>query len=134
MRKRADYRPASAAHADSGAVLGGSTTWRDPQRYSPPGAEVEEPQQQANLNTGRKLNTILFAPLLPHLARRTRLFIAPDGDLARLPFDVLPIDDRRFLIDAYQISYLTVGRDIFRFDGSAKASVGAPVVVAESEF
>jgi len=45
----------------------------------------------------------------------TRLFLAPDGDLARLPFEVLPTDDGRYLIDNYQISYLSVSRDVLHF-------------------
>ena len=83
---------------------------------------------------GAALRQALIDPLLPALAGRTRLFLAPDGDLTRLPFEVLPLDDQRCMIDAYQISYLSVGRDLLRFGASSPRPSVAPLVVADPDF
>ena len=60
--------------------------------------------------------------------------IAPDGDLTRLPFEVLPTEDGRRLIDDYQISYLSCGRDVLRFGAEATGQPGEPLVVADPDF
>ncbi len=83
---------------------------------------------------GAALRQALFDPLLPALAGRTRLFLAPDGGLTRLPFEVLPLDDQRCVIDAYQISYLSVGRDVMRFAAVSPRQLAAPLVVADPDF
>ena len=55
---------------------------------------------------GRQLREAIFTPLLKAIGDCKRLLISPDGDLSRLPFEVLPTDDGRRLIDDYRISYL----------------------------
>jgi CHAT domain-containing protein len=83
--------------------------------------------------TGLALRQALFDPLLPALSGRTRLLLAPDGDLCRLPFEVLPSDAGGLLIDDYQISYLTCGRDALRF-GTAPSDAGEPLVIGDPAF
>src|SRR6266540_3506092 len=83
---------------------------------------------------GMALRHALIDPLLSALAGRTRLFLAADGDLTRVPFEVLPLDDQQCVIDAYQISYLSVGRDILRFGTSSQRPPAAPLVVANPDF
>ena len=61
---------------------------------------------------GDELRARLFDVLVPALNGCRRLLIAPDGDLARLPFEALPLGDDRYLLDEYTISYLGVGRDV----------------------
>ncbi len=83
---------------------------------------------------GSDLRAALFDRLAPALGSRTRLLIAPDGDLSRLPFEVLPTADGRRLIDDYQISYLSCGRDVLRFGAVATGQPGGPLVVADPDF
>ncbi|MGZ7133077.1 MAG: CHAT domain-containing protein, partial [Halobacteriota archaeon] len=64
----------------------------------------------------------------------TRVIIAPDGELTRLPFEALPTDDGRRLIDAYRISYLSVGRDVLRFAYNTPHEPNASVVVADPDY
>ena len=52
-----------------------------------------------------------FRPLLPRLGTARRLFIAPDGWLALVPFTEL-YDGARFLSDAFGITQLTSGRKL----------------------
>ena len=106
-----------------------------------------ETRQARNLTVGSKtqarrkktsdaagLRKAIFDPLIPHLGGRTRLFISPDGDLCRLPFEVLPTANRRRLIDVYEISYLSAGRDVLRFGARSGDEPGPSVVAADPDF
>ena len=59
---------------------------------------------------------------------------SPDGDLALLPFEVLPTDNGGYLIDEYQISYLSAGRDLLRFTSTPVAQHAPALVVADPDF
>src|SRR5262249_14390456 len=76
----------------------------------------------------------VFDPIAAALDGRTRLLLAPDGDLTRLPFGVLPADDGRLLIEEYAISYVSCGRDVLRFGAETTGRPAAPVVVADPDF
>jgi tetratricopeptide (TPR) repeat protein len=82
---------------------------------------------------GRTVCAAVFEPILPYLVG-TRLFLAPDGDLARLPFEVLPIRGNRCVIDDYRISYLAVGRDAVHFDIPCFTQPADPLVLADPDF
>jgi CHAT domain-containing protein/tetratricopeptide (TPR) repeat protein len=85
-------------------------------------------------NEGTDLRRAVFDPLVPALGGCTRLFLAPDGDLTQLPFEALPAGAGRYLIDDYQISYLTVGRDVLRFGAASSGQGQNPLVVADPDF
>jgi CHAT domain-containing protein len=91
-------------------------------------------EQALHASTGRALRTMLLDPLLKSLRGRKRLFLAPDGDLMRLPFEVLPTDGQRHVIDDYQISYLSTGRDVLRFDSMSPGRATSSLVVADPDF
>ncbi len=80
------------------------------------------------------LRRAVFDKLVPALGVCKRLLLAPDGDLARLPFEVLPTDDGRHLIDEYQISYVASGRDVLRFSRAASHTSAEPLVIADPDF
>jgi len=85
-------------------------------------------------SVGSGLRAALFDPLLEALAGARRLFIAPDGDLTRLPFEVLPTDEGGELVESYRISYLSTGRDALRFGLSPSAAPSDAVIVADPDF
>jgi CHAT domain-containing protein/tetratricopeptide (TPR) repeat protein len=93
----------------------------------------ETPSTAAN-HAGLALRAAVFDRLTSAIGDRRRLLIAPDGDLARLPFEVLPTGDGLRLIDDYQISYLSCGRDVLRFGAAATGRPGEPLVVADPDF
>jgi CHAT domain-containing protein len=62
------------------------------------------------------------------------LFIAPDGELTRLPFEVLPTKNDGYLIDEYYISYLGAGRDVLRFGLPPGGQQNVALVVADPDF
>ena len=76
----------------------------------------------------------VFDRLEDALQGYSRIFIAPDGDLSRLPFEVLPVDDNRCLIDDYRISYLSAGRDVLRFGMKGTSESFPALVLADPDF
>lgn len=81
-----------------------------------------------------ELRRAIFDPLLPATRGYKRLFLAPDGELTRLPFEVLSLNWGRYLIDEYELSYLSTGRDVLRFGAESSGSSMQPVVVADPDF
>jgi CHAT domain-containing protein len=81
------------------------------------------------------LRKAIIKPLITALQGRKRLFIAADGDLNRLPFEILPAaDGKKHLIDEYFISYLSTGRDILRFVDLTNSLSIDPLVAADPDF
>jgi tetratricopeptide (TPR) repeat protein/CHAT domain-containing protein len=85
-------------------------------------------------DAGVRLRAAVFDRLTPALGGCRRLLLAPDGDLCRLPFEVLPGADGRLLIDTYQISYLSCGRDVLRFAAASTGQPSDPLVVGDPDF
>jgi Flp pilus assembly protein TadD len=84
--------------------------------------------------SGTSLREAVFDKLGTALGGRTRLLLAPDGDLTRLPWEVLPASDGRRLIDDYQISYASCGRDVLRFGAASTGQPGEPLMLADPDF
>ncbi|HEY7330663.1 MAG TPA: tetratricopeptide repeat protein [Gemmataceae bacterium] len=83
---------------------------------------------------GPALRAAVFDKLVPTLAGCKRLLLAPDGDLTRLPFEVLPDTEGHFLLEQYAISYLSCGRDVLRFGAVPSRQPAEPLVVADPLF
>jgi CHAT domain-containing protein/tetratricopeptide (TPR) repeat protein len=117
--------------ADFRACITGEAERRDGRQLMPAPSQAD---LVARANSGAELRAALFDPLLPALADRRRLLLAPDGDLTRLPFEALPTDDGRRLVDEYSISYLGVGRDVLRIAAPLAGQPTAPLVLADPDF
>ncbi len=98
------------------------------------GAAPSDISRFAASGEGQALRAAVFDKLIPALAGCKRLLLAPDGDLARLPFEALPTADGRRLIDEYAISYLSCGRDVLRFGAKSSGPPAAPLVLADPDF
>lgn len=61
-----------------------------------------------------ELYRTVFARVEKHLGSRTLLFIAPDGELNRVPFEALVDDRGKYLVERYRMVYLASGRDLLR--------------------
>jgi tetratricopeptide (TPR) repeat protein len=83
---------------------------------------------------GLRLRKAIFDPLLAFFGNSRRLLIAPDGGLFRLPFEVLPNGNGTRLIDGWEISYLTVGRDLLRAEWQEYGGSTDPVVFSDPDF
>jgi CHAT domain-containing protein/Tfp pilus assembly protein PilF len=78
------------------------------------------------------LYQLAFQPLLPLLGKTHRLFLAPDGQLALVPFAALH-DGHQFLVETYDFTYLTSGKDLLpRPQETVPAS--SVVVLADPDF
>lgn len=83
---------------------------------------------------GHALRAAVLDPLARALGKRTRLFVAPDGELALLPWEALPLARGGYVIDRFHVSYLTTGRDLLRLAERSDGEHGAPVVVAAPDY
>lgn len=98
------------------------------------GAHDEDPPFDRPAGVGHRLREAVFDPLVPHLDGHTRLFLAPDGDLTRLPYEVLPTEDGARIVDDYTLSYLSTGRDALRFGAAAGGAASGALVAAAPDF
>ena len=62
-----------------------------------------------------RLGELVYAPLAKYLTNVSHLIVCPDGQLSRVPFEMLRVGDR-FLIEEKTISYVTSGREIVRLE------------------
>ncbi|WNG41618.1 CHAT domain-containing protein [Archangium violaceum] len=83
----------------------------------------------AYLAAAQALYTLAFKPLRPVLGATRRVTLAPDGQLALVPFDALH-DGTAFLLDAFEFSYVTSGKDLLPRPRDT-ATPGAVVVFAD---
>ena len=82
----------------------------------------------------RALYDSLFAPVVSALKEGVRhLIIAPDGELSLVPFEAFLSKDGRFVVEDWQVSYVTVGRDVLFFKEGFVSSEGA-VIVADPDY
>ena len=93
-----------------------------------------EPPRKAGPRPGLSLRESIFDPISEVLDGRREILLAPDGDLSRLPFEVLPTGDERCLIDDYRISYIATGRDALRFGVTSIDRPTLPLVIADPDF
>jgi CHAT domain-containing protein/Tfp pilus assembly protein PilF len=80
----------------------------------------------------RSLHERVFRPLEAALGRHRRLFVSVDGQLALVPFAAL-YDGQRFLLDRFDITYLTSGKNLLRRPGDIPTS-NSVVILADPDF
>jgi CHAT domain-containing protein len=70
----------------------------------------------------QRLGELVYAPLARYLTNVSSLIVCPDGQLSRLPFEMLRVGDR-FLLEEKMISYVTSGREVARLARNPKSEV-----------
>jgi len=95
----------------------------------PSGYDQDGPSQLES-----ELRSSVFDKLIPAFENRTKLLLAPDGDLSILPFEVLRTDKGQHLIETYHISYVTSGREVLRFGSRTDGSSYDALVIADPEY
>ncbi len=95
--------------------------------------------EQASLDKKRtefgvSLRKAIFDPLTKAIGNSKRIFLAPDGDLTKIPFEVLPIDNRKYLLDEYHFSYLSTARDLLHLQLPTNEKATEPLVLADPDF
>lgn len=89
------------------------------------------------LPNARRVHDLVVAPIRKHLrSTDTRLVVSPDEDLNLVPYAALVDDRGRFLVQDFEVSYVTSGRDLLRIAamGAQRSSNGKPVVVGDPAF
>ena len=76
----------------------------------------------------------VFEPLEKHLNGSTRILISPDGSLNLLPFELLACSDNKNVIEKYEISYLSSGRDLLKPDKPQIAPTQYAVTISDPDF
>ncbi len=89
-----------------------------------------------NPSTAKELSQKIFAPLVLELKGQTQLIFAPDGALNLLPWQIMPhpTNPETLLLDNYQISYLSCGRDLLRSQLKTERPVAQPLILADPDF
>ena len=89
------------------------------------------PTAQANREVGAShaLRTLIFDPIAPYLSDQEHLLISPDSQLNRIPFEALQMGDTdNYLVQRYQISYLTSGRDLLKLEAAVPSTAPALIL------
>lgn len=92
----------------------------------------------------RQLYALLWKPLLPALpppdSKTAHVFVSPDSDVALLPFDGLMNDANKYLVQLWDISYLTSGRQLAKWSkkpsgtNPVRATTNSTIVFANPDF
>ena len=87
----------------------------------------------------QRLSELVYVPLARHLTNVSHLIVCPDGQLSRVPFEMLlvskPGEPPRYLVEEKIISYVGSGREVARLaQPSARVKTNAPVVMGNPDF
>jgi CHAT domain-containing protein len=81
----------------------------------------------------RALDELVMRPVRKLIGDKKLLLIAPDGALNLIPFDALVDENGKYLVESYEISYLTSGRDLLRLQNGI-TSKQSPMIIADPDF
>ncbi len=65
------------------------------------------------------IRKLVIDPALPHIRDKRHWIVCPDGQLALVPFEALPVKDGKYLIEIKKLSYLGAGREAVAYAGSS---------------
>jgi CHAT domain-containing protein/Tfp pilus assembly protein PilF len=82
---------------------------------------------------GRAVDELIMRPVRSASAQAGQLLISPDGNLNLIPFAALVDEHRRHLLQRYDITYLSSGRDLLRLRDTRPARQQA-LVIADPAF
>ena len=92
---------------------------------------IEHKDKKMASKLQKKLYNLMFKDIRSYLSECKQLYIAPDSDLATIPFEI--IGTKGFLIDDFNITYLETGRDISTNSGFVDLK-GMSVVVGDPQY
>ncbi len=83
------------------------------------------------------LAKLLLDPLKPHLANVKQLVLSPDSTLWLAPWAALPVDDEQYVVERWQIRFVTSGRDLATEQAAAQeatTNLTNPCVFADPDY
>ena len=96
-------------------------------------AALRDPARSDVRRISRTLDEAVMRPLRGLAGNVTHLLISPDGALNLIPFEALLDERGQHLVQRYQCTYLTSGRDLLRMQVTREGLHG-PLVVANPAF
>jgi CHAT domain-containing protein len=81
----------------------------------------------------RDLDVLTTAKIRPLLADAKDLILSPDGTLQLVPFAALVDEEGRYLVERYNLHYVTSGRDLLR-SGDVEGSREAGLLLGDADF
>ncbi len=94
---------------------------------------LSDPASTDYKEVAERLSEKLIQPLVPYFAQSERLSLSPDGALNLVPFAALVDEHGEYLVQRFELTYLTSGRDLLRM-ADERHPPGAAVVVADPNY
>jgi len=79
----------------------------------------------------KKLWQMLVEPVISRLKGIKHLYIAPDGELFKLPFELLLSEKGTSLAEMFAVSFVSTGRDFSRFGKRGKRGYTSAAIIAD---
>lgn len=81
----------------------------------------------------RTLDTMLMQPIGKQLGDRHHILLSPDSQLNLIPFAALINEKNQYLLENYEITYLSSGQDLIRLQADLPSKQN-PLIVANPQF
>ena len=91
------------------------------------------PNEKMLKQIGTKLYESIIKPIEPYIKDKKEIIVSPDGNISLIPFEVFVTPEGKYLIEDYNINYVTTGKDILRFNDNAE-SKKTTVVMADPDY
>ncbi|MFY9224618.1 MAG: tetratricopeptide repeat protein [Blastocatellia bacterium] len=78
----------------------------------------------------QNIHKLILEPIREFLGGKTHLLISPDGVLNTIPFEAFVDESGKYLVETYEISYLTSGRDLLRLQTKIPSKEPATIIGA----
>lgn len=94
---------------------------------------IKDPSTTYYADVAKELSDKLIKPLSQYLVPGAHLLLSPDGELTRVPFAALVDDRGDYLVQHFELTYLTSGRDLLRVGAQPKPQ-SSPVLLANPSY
>jgi CHAT domain-containing protein len=119
----------------------GELQWIDLGQAAPIDQNVTQFRKALQSNTSnikpiaRKLDQQLMQPIRAKLGGTRQLLLSPDSQLNLIPFAALVDEKNQYLVQNYDITYLSSGRDLLKLQSTtASQKRQAPVIMADPDY
>ena len=96
-------------------------------------AALRSPARADVKKLARAVDDLVMRPLRQAGTDLRHIIVSPDASLSLIPFGALVDEQNRYLLERFEITYLTSGRDLIRFRQSQSAQ-RPPLVIADPAF
>ncbi len=94
---------------------------------------IKAKSQMPFKKAARTLDTMLMQPVRKQLGNKRNILLSPDSQLNLIPFAALIDENNQYLLENYEITYLSSGRDLIKLQLDLPSKEN-PVIVANPLF